>query len=130
MPLLKENPKSLRLYFGVIAAISLYCAVAPLMHGPLPSLEVVFSVVNIVFGVLFAYIAFKFSVLLPTKPAFIKRILGASLLASVVGFALSLPDGLQLGQVGALILAVLITVYLTKSVTRLSGVAASKTGQA
>jgi small basic protein len=126
MPL-KETPKSLRLYFGVVAAVSFYYGVAMVAQGPLSPLVAVFSALNILFGALFSYIVVKFSALLHTNPSFIKWILAANLTFSVVGFGLSLLEGIQFGSVVVLVLAVLIYVYLVRSVTRLSNEARLKT---
>ena len=124
MPL-KETQKSLRLYFGFVAACSFYYAVAMVAQGVISPLMAVFSVVNVVFGGLFTYIVLKFPVLLHTKPSLLKRVLAANLVFSVAGFALSLLGGVQLASVISLILAVLIYVYLARSVMRLS----NETGQ-
>ena len=89
--MLKETSKSLRLYFGFVAAISFFYAAAVVAQGDLSPLVAVFSVVNLVFGVMFTYIVVKFRVLLYSRPAFIKKVLVANLMFSVVGFALSIP---------------------------------------
>lgn len=119
MPL-KETPKSLRIYFGLVAAASFYYALAMIAPGVISPLVVVFSLVNVVFGVLFTYIVVKFAALLHTKPSFIKKVLAANLMFSVIGFALSLLGGMQLGPVISLVIAVILYVYLVRSVTRLS----------
>ena len=125
--MLKETSKSLRLYFGFVAAISFFYAAAVVAQGDLSPLVAVFSVVNLVFGVMFTYIVVKFRVLLYSRPAFIKKVLVANLMFSVVGFALSIPEGLQLGPIVSLIVAVLIYLYLVKSVIRLSSEEGPKT---
>jgi threonine/homoserine/homoserine lactone efflux protein len=74
MPL-KETPQSLRLYFGVIAAFAFYYAANALRQDVTSRLLVAMSIVNVAFGVLFAYIAVRFSYLLHAKPAFLKGVI-------------------------------------------------------
>jgi hypothetical protein len=126
MPL-KETAKSLRLYFGVIAALSFYYALKGLRQDETSRLVVAMCIVNVAFGVLFGYIAVRFSYLLQSKPGFLKTVIWANLLFAVLGFVIAIFGGLQPAHFVGLLLAVLISVYLIRSVTRLSGVTAAAT---
>lgn len=125
--MLKETPQSLRLYFGLIAALSFFFGIPALARAAGSLQALLLSTENLVFGALFAYIYFKFTVLLPQRPRFIKNVLTANFALSVLGFCLSLTRGLQPGPVLHLLIAALIYYYLVKSVSRLSAEASPPT---
>jgi hypothetical protein len=124
--MLRETPRSLRLYFGIVAALSLLWGVRAIYLAGSSPLVVALSGANIVFGFLFAYITIRFTELLPRRPAFIRNVLAANLALAVIGFLLSLSGGIQPGALFSLGIALLIYFYLVKSVTRLSAEATSK----
>lgn len=117
--MLKETPKSLRLYFAFIAAISLLPIATAVVRGQFSALVSWDMLVNLVFGVAFATIAVRFHQLL-RNPAPIKAVLIVSMISMLISFTASLRGGLHTPAVIALILSFLIFVYLMRSVTRLS----------
>ena len=118
--MLKETPKSLRLFFGIVAALSLLFGVAAISQGSRSALVVVPALVAITFGILFAYIAGNFYELISKNPSFIKGVLISNFSLSIVGFGLSLAGVLQPARVGQLLFDALICFYLVRSVARLS----------
>ena len=120
LSMLKETPRSLRLYFGLVAAYMLLPVVIVIYRGGSSPLVFLLLATSIVFGLLFAYIALHFTELLPKRPAFIRNVLGANLPRAVIGFLLSLSAGVQPGALFGLGIAPLIYFYLVKNVTRLS----------
>ena len=126
MPLLKETRESLRAYFVFAAVLSSHAATAhrdavtaAISSGKSSTLASVPMFVNLTFAVLFLYIALRFKKLLP-KPALIKVVLAISMALAALSFAVSLRSGVQVSSVATLILSLLLSVYLLKSVARLS----------
>lgn len=117
--MLKETPQSLRLYFGLVVAFSLFSGVMAIYRAGSSPRVLLLSAASIVFGVLFAYLVIRFAELLPGRPAFIRNVLTANLALSVIGL-LSLSGGVGSGALFRLGIALLIYFYLVKSVTRLS----------
>jgi hypothetical protein len=116
---MKETPRSLRIYFGICAALLLFSAL---------SLLAMLSIVGILLGLLYlgsaallGYIAARLPQMLvtSTKPVIIALGLGVG--SSLVGAVISLVAGA--GIVGTLlqvVFTVAISAYLYKSVERLS----------
>ncbi len=118
--MLKETPRSLRLYFGIVAVFSLLPIVAVITQGRGSLLVLAITLVSAIFGALFAYIAIRFAELLRKNPKFITNVLIGNFALSIVGFGLSLMGGLQPASLVRLLIAALIYFYLVKSVIRLS----------
>ena len=118
--MLKETPKSLRLYFAFVAGLSLLPIAAVIFQGRLSDLVSLTMLLNFTMAGLFAYVVIRFQRLL-RNPKPIVVILVASGTLSVISFVASWQGGTPtFAQVAGLTLAVLITLYLLKSVTRLS----------
>jgi hypothetical protein len=124
--MLKETPSSLRLYFGIVSAVSLLWSVAGFMHGMGSLLVFALSLASGVFCILFGYIVVRFTALLSQNPGFIKNVLLGNLLLSIISFALVMMGGFQPSAFIRLLVAILIYVYLVKSVVRLSAEAAQQ----
>ena len=117
--MLKETPKSLRLYFALVAGMSLLPMSTAIVRGQFSDLVSWSTLLNVAFSVCFVYIVIRFERLL-RNPTPIKVVLIVSMALGVISFVVSLQSGLQTRQVGSFILAMLIFVYLMRSVTRLS----------
>ena len=119
--MLKETPRSLRLYFAAIAFLSLWPVVAALAHARFSSLVSFPMLVNFTVGVVFGFVAIRFDRLLPAPTRIIVMLAGTWIL-SAIGFALQMRDGTEkFGMlVAAFALSILIVLYLIKSVLRLS----------
>lgn len=117
--MLKETPKSLRLYFAFIAGISLLPIATAIVRGQFSDLASWSSLVDAAFAVWFVYVAIRFERLL-RNPTPIKALLIVSMASAVISFLASLQSEIQTFPVGAFILSALIFIYLMKSVTRLS----------
>jgi len=118
--MIEETSRSLRTYFGIVAAISIFAGyvASTQAHGSL--LILTLAAANILLGVLFGYIVFKFAQLLPRKPKFIKSVLIGNFVLSLIIFLLSSVGGLPPSAFWRFLVAVIVFVYLMKSVTRLS----------
>jgi hypothetical protein len=118
--MLKETPRSLRLYFVFVAALSSFYAVAPLAKGAVSTaIELLAVLVNFTFGVVYALIALRFDALL-RKPAPIHVVLVINLAQAIIGFASSMRQGMRQADVGTFVLTLFIIIYLMRSVRRLS----------
>ena len=126
--MLKETPRSLRQYFGLIAAISILFGGAGVYEGRIVPIAVALSFVTLIFGALYLYITIKFVVLLPKKPVFIKNVLTANLIFGLLMYSLSLFAGFHPGALIQIAIEVLVYFYLVKSVNRLSAEAAQSAG--
>ena len=124
--MLKETPKSLRLYFGIVSAFSLLSGIAALAQSRGSVVVIALSVASIVFGLLFGYVVVKLSELLLNRPSFIKSVLTTNFALSILVFLISLTGGIQPGPLFRLGIATLIYFYLVKSVTRLSAEASAQ----
>ena len=118
--MLEETPRSLRLYFGIVSAISLFASYAAITQARGSLVVLGLAASNITFGVLFGYIVFGFSRLLLRKPKFIKGVLIGNFVLSLIIFLLSSVGGLLPSAFWRFLIAVAVFVYLMKSVTRLS----------
>ena len=68
----------------------------------------------------FGFIFANFADLLPHRPRIIKRILTIHLLLGALGFAASLAGSFNPGSMMGMLLAVLVYVYLMKTINRFS----------
>ena len=124
--MLKETPRSLRQYFGLVAVLTLLIGAVGLYAGRLTPLLLIISFLTVAFGAMYLYITIKFAELLPKKPAFIKNVLTANLVLRALMFLLSLAAGVRPGALFQIIIALLVYFYLVKSVTRLSAEVAAQ----
>jgi len=118
--MLKETPKSLRLYFGIIAAFYLLIGIAAIIRTAGTAFSSIYVLQNLVFGALFASITIRFESLLKNSPMFIKGVLTANLVLSLFWFVILLRNGTQPATVIGLVVGLLIYFYLIKTVNRLS----------
>lgn len=119
--MLKETPRSLRLYFVLVAAFSFLSAAEPFVKGTVSTPIAWLSVgVGLAFGILYALIAIRFDALL-RKPTPIQVVLIVNLVQATISFAASLLQGTALLRaILGFALSALIFVYLIRSVRRLS----------
>lgn len=118
--MLKETPKSLRLVFAFFAGFSLLSVATMVVRGQFSDLVSWSSLLNLTFGVWFAYIALRFERLL-RNPTPIKVVLVANIVLSVISFADSLQKReFRTEALWGFTLVILLLVYLLESVTRLS----------
>lgn len=74
--MLKETPQSLRLYFGLVAAFSLFSGVMAIYRAGSSPLVLLLSAASIVFGVLFAYIVIRFAELVDPLVRWVRKCSG------------------------------------------------------
>jgi hypothetical protein len=115
--MLKETPRSLRTYFGLIAAFYLLIGIGGLSRGRYNWIIFVALLTNICFGALFGYITMRFEALLSGRPRFIKGVLTVNVVTSAVFTVLLFASVVNLVQFA---IGLLIYFYLMKTVTRLS----------
>ena len=119
--MLKETPTSLRAYFGLIAVFSIMPVVAQLSES---KFDVGSSIVSLLFGGLYSFVAFRLDYLLSERPGFIRGVLILNLVLSALAAALGIMGGRGLSGLPFVALAFVITAYLYTSVGRLSREAA------
>lgn len=117
--MLRETPKSLRLYFAFLAVLSLLPIAKAVVRGQFSDLVSWSTLVDLTLTVYLVYIVIRFEQLL-RQPIIIKVWLIASMSSAAGYLAASLGSEHQATAIGAVILSVLIFVYLMKSITRLS----------
>lgn len=115
----KETPKSLRLYFAVLAVISLLPMATTVFSGRFSDLVSWSTLVDFTATTILVHIAIRFEQLLRT-PTVIKVWLIAGMGSAVSRLVISLGGEHMLIAGGAVVLSALLFVYLMKSVTRLS----------
>jgi sensor histidine kinase YesM len=116
----KETSRSLRLYFGLLAALWLFSSTMMAFKASLAFTFLLTWVSQAIFGLLFAYITFRFEVLLLKSPKFIINVLTGRLVLSFVGFGLSILHGFHLNSIIPLIIALLVYFYLITNLRRLA----------
>ncbi len=115
----KETPKSLRLYFAVLAVISLLPMATTVFSGQFSDLVSWSTLVDFTATMILVHISIRFEQLLRT-PTVIKVWLIAGMGTAVSRLVISLGGEHMLIAGGAVVLSALLFVYLMKSVTRLS----------
>lgn len=120
MAVSEETPQSLRLYFGLVAGFSLFFGSVALAQAQGSAIVIGLAAANIALGLLFGYIVYAFPRLLARQPRFLKGVLIANFALSAVIFLLSAINGALLHALFRVIIAVVVFVYLMKSVSRLS----------
>lgn len=115
--MLKETPRSLAQYFGLM---SIFCLLGMLVTyfngGGVSTFRFWYDAA---WAVVYGYIALRLPGLL-LHPTPIKAVLIVNALSSLVFFILSLRTGITIERVAILAISLLIFVYLYRSVTRLS----------
>ena len=117
---LEETPRSLRTYFGIVSAISLFSGYVAITQARGSLVVLALAAANVILGVLFGYIVVQFTPLLTKKPGFIKGVLIVNFTLSLIIFLLSSVGGLPPSAFWRFLVAVAVFVYLMKSVARLS----------
>jgi len=127
--MLKETPKSLRTYLGIVSALyfimwaGAVSQIILLLHDkPGAHLSPVFllqAAFMVAIAVAYAWITVKFNTLITDNPAMMKAVLHINLAGSVLFAVVYMLLGLRPNLFGLLI-SVLIYVYLLKSVDRIS----------
>ena len=124
MALLKETPRSLRQYFGLVAGLQILALIGMISGGTASLLTFSFWE-TVVTAVLFIYIVVRFPALL-LQPTTIKVVLALGLVESTAWFVARLFGGVTVTQVVTFVLAVSIYWYRWRSVVRLSAEAVGK----
>ncbi len=122
---MKETPRSLRIYFGIGAALTLFWALSLL--ATLSIVGVLLGLVYLGSAALLGYIAWRLPQMLLTSTKLVIVALAFGIGSSLLGVVLSLVAGA--GIVSALfqvLVSVGISFYLYKSVERLSAEASSR----
>lgn len=120
MAVIEETPQSLRLYFGLVAAFSLFSGCVALWQARGSAIGLGLGAANIGLGLVFGYIVYRFVPLLTHRPRLLKGALIANVTLSVAIFVLASLAGGMLHALFRLAIAVAIFVYLMKSVDRLA----------
>ncbi|MDP1578829.1 MAG: hypothetical protein Q8M02_01035 [Candidatus Didemnitutus sp.] len=115
--MLKETPASLRAYFGLIAIFAFLPVVGQLSEG---GADIGSSIVGVLFGTLYSYVAIRMDHLLAYRPAIIRGVLLLNLVLSGLAAAAGALAGQLWSRLPYLAIAFAITAYLYSSVGRLS----------
>jgi uncharacterized membrane protein len=122
--MLKENPRSLRQYFALIAIISLLPFLSAIVQGRWSLFASVPALVDLCLAGLFVYIAVRFYALLQT-PTFILTVLMASAASLILNYGVRfMRMGVDRWSIANVAFALLVFWYLFRSVARLAREAA------
>ncbi len=118
---MKESVGSLKAYFMVVSVLGIIGSLPTLGASPINPLFLVIGLIELGFSVAYLYIGITLRKLLVKSPKLLNNTLLASMAYQVIiTFLLSLLNGLQIGLVIRLAIALLLLWYLLTNVKRLS----------